>query len=240
MGLKELNDLDSNGLNDVSQPKKKNEFDLADSSEVAEKLEQDKLTADPETKRTPRGRDADTSHEKEKIPDSLEGNGVLGSKETQKPKAEMDALPENLESDNLHSKLDNWIYAPDSKTYEKHKDVFDNPKYYNQETGEINWPPNNGFIDEQKIETLPQGTRVDRYGSDYGSFVAPYGTEYEKRSLPPGTENSQYSVFEVIKPINVQAGETAPWFDEPGGGTQYKLPLSVDDLIDDGYLRRID
>lgn len=137
------------------------------------------------------------------------------------------------------NKLANWTYAPELETYARHKDVFDNPRYYNQETGEINWPINNGFAGEPTREILYPGIRIDRYGSDYGSFAAPENTGYEKRSLPPGTENSQYSVFEVTKPIDVDAGQTAPWFDEPGGGTQYKLPMSVDDLIDDGYLRRL-
>lgn len=48
-----------------------------------------------------------------------------------------------------------------------------------------------------------------------------------------------YNVFEVIEPINVKAGEIAPWFDEPGDGIQYLLPDTVDELLDVGVLRRI-
>lgn len=58
------------------------------------------------------------------------------------------------------------------------------------------------------------------------------GTPYEKRALAPGTELKPYSVFEVTKPIEVQAGKIAPWFDQPGGGTQYVLPDMVDELLD--------
>ena len=71
-----------------------------------------------------------------------------------------------------------YIYNP--------QDVFDNPKYYNQET-----------------------------------------------------EQKPYSVFEVVEPINVKSGSIASWFDEPGGGIQYLLPDTVDELLDAGILRRI-
>ncbi len=81
---------------------------------------------------------------------------------------------------------------------------------------------------------------MDRYGDDLGSYTAPSGTSYEQRSLAPGTDLKPYSQFEVIKPIEVvEQAEVAPWFDEPGGGTQYKLPMSVEDLIEEGYLMRI-
>ena len=34
-------------------------------------------------------------------------------------------------------------------------------------------------------------------------------------------------------------GSIASWFDEPGGGIQYLLPDTVDELLDAGILRRI-
>ena len=33
-----------------------------------------------------------------------------------------------------------------------------------------------------------------------------------------------------------QGGETVPWFDQPGGGTQYMTAVPVARLIDDGSL----
>ena len=41
-------------------------------------------------------------------------------------------------------KLNQWNYRPNADLYNKYKNVFDNPKYYNQETGAINWPDNRG------------------------------------------------------------------------------------------------
>ena len=80
----------------------------------------------------------------------------------------------------------------------------------NQETGAINWTEKNEFADIPMDEVLQ-----------------------------PGTDQRPYSVFEVVEPINVKSGSIASWFDEPGGGIQYLLPDTVDELLDAGILRRI-
>ena len=59
------------------------------------------------------------------------------------------------------------------------------------------------------------------------------------RILAPGTNLKPYKVFEVLKPIEVLEGKAAPWFDEIGGGTQFKLDKSVHELIKEGYLKQI-
>lgn len=48
-----------------------------------------------------------------------------------------------------------------------------------------------------------------------------------------------HSVFEVLKPIDVKAGGIAPWFNQPGGAIQYIMPDIMDELIDTGYLMRL-
>ena len=88
-------------------------------------------------------------------------------------------------------------------------------------------------------KVLQPGARIDRYGSDYDSFTSPEGTPYEMRAVAPGTDQRPYSIFEVIEPINIKSGSIAPWFSEPGGGIQYLLPDTVDELLDAGILRRI-
>lgn len=104
--------------------------------------------------------------------------------------------------------------------------------------GNIIWPPNRGLDEESVIETLKPGTRIDRYGFEGGTFVSPEGIPYPSRALAPGTEKKPYNVYEVIKPIEVQAGKIAPWLGEPGGGIQYELSLYVKKLIEDGFIRR--
>jgi hypothetical protein len=109
----------------------------------------------------------------------------------------------------------------------------------------VSWPPNNGFHGQlgphgnPGVTVLKPGTLVDRFGIDGGRFVAPNGTPIGQRSLAPGTTDKPYSVFEVTNRLVVQQGPAEPWFGQPGMGTQYHLPSSVEDLIDTGFLRRV-
>jgi hypothetical protein len=48
------------------------------------------------------------------------------------------------------------------------------------------WPPNRGFLGTPTTEVLPVGTRLDRYGYDTGTFLAPVGIPPHMRSLEPG------------------------------------------------------
>ena len=137
------------------------------------------------------------------------------------------------------NKISSWIYTPSDELYLKYKDVFDNPKYFDQVTGEIHWPDNDGFKNTPMDEVLQPGTRIDRYGDDLGSFVSPEGVPFDMRSLAPGTEMRAYSVFEVIEPIKVKSGEIEAWFDRPGGGIQYLLPDTIDNLLESGIIRRV-
>ncbi|MFC5667719.1 TNT domain-containing protein [Kitasatospora misakiensis] len=143
---------------------------------------------------------------------------------------------------------------------EKFLDTYYSPTANNGKPGWI-YPPANGYV------TLPDGTpiefeitlypnqRIDRYGSEYGSFLAPEGLPYASRSIPPQSLDStpapscNYHDYKVIKPFAVHAGPIAPWFGQPGYGLQYQLDaalvpngparLNVLWLVDNGYLARI-
>lgn len=112
--------------------------------------------------------------------------------------------------------------------------------------GSIRWPPDRGFASVQD-GTLQPGHQIDRYGGymengefrDRGTFVADTGTPYEQRALPDGTDQKPYRRYEVVRPIPVQTGPAAPWFGQPGGGTQHELPDSVENLTAQGYLREV-
>lgn len=43
-----------------------------------------------------------------------------------------------------------------------------------------------------------------------------------------------------MKPIIVQEGEIAAWFGERGGGIQYMLPETIEDLLAQGVIQRRD
>ncbi|WP_443751362.1 glycohydrolase toxin TNT-related protein [Asticcacaulis solisilvae] len=116
---------------------------------------------------------------------------------------------------------------------------------------EIVWPPNRGFLGDPVPQTLDVGYRFDRYGGffdkttgefkDLGTFVAKEGTPYPARALPPGSDAKPFSTYEVLKPIpDVPTGPSAPWFNQPGLGIQHELPMPIQDLVEQGYIRRVD
>ena len=81
--------------------------------------------------------------------------------------------------------------------------------------------------------------RIDRYGEGTGYYTSPFGTPYSERSVAPNTDKRPYTVYEVVKPIQVEGGKIAPWFDEPGEGIQYIMPESLDQLVKEGILKKV-
>jgi hypothetical protein len=129
-------------------------------------------------------------------------------------------------------------------------------------SGGWRYPPDNGYLlyRGQPIEytaTLRPGEDIDRFGSEYGTFLAPEYTPYAARSLPPMSLDDfdpaytcNYHAYSVIKPFAVDEGPIAPAFGQPGYGLQIQLngslipgltaPLNVLWLVDNGYLARLD
>ncbi|KAJ5302431.1 hypothetical protein N7476_009230 [Penicillium atrosanguineum] len=114
------------------------------------------------------------------------------------------------------------------------------------------YPPSNGFVINSAGAailgniTLPVDQKLDRFGSEYGSFLAALGAPYIERSLPPSNLNTfdgdypyNYHVYQVTKSFEVGLGPIAPWFEQPGMETQFLAYISVKDLLAGGYLRRL-
>jgi hypothetical protein len=112
----------------------------------------------------------------------------------------------------------------------------------------------NGRVLRYRV-TLRTGTLTDRFGSPYGTFLAPAGTGYGARALPPDSLNTRsddpahlcnYHLYRVTRPFDVDAGPIARAFQQPGGGLQYLLmsayvpqapqALNIKWLLDNGYL----
>lgn len=110
-------------------------------------------------------------------------------------------------------------------------------EWFDPKTGKLSWPPNDGFSSDQVGQTLDPGTQIDRYGSNFGRFLSPKGASFGARALPYDEASMPYHAFEVLKPLTVQSGRAAAWFDEEGGATQYMTSSSVDELIKNGFLR---
>ncbi|URZ18357.1 TNT domain-containing protein [Clostridium felsineum] len=143
-------------------------------------------------------------------------------------------------------KLSNWSWPPNDELYLKYKDVYNNDLYYNQVTGNINWPPNNGFVDEfPGYEILNSGILLDRYGEPTGNFFAPASDSYEIRALAPHSETANHYYYRATKDFEVTSGKAAPWFGSPGGAKQYikynedgKI-YTINELMDKGLIEDI-
>ena len=127
------------------------------------------------------------------------------------------------------AKISGWQYPPSEELYLKNKKVYDNPKYFDQKSGNAIYPGMNGdpniggFTNGiNKTKTLTPGQIIDRYGSNgTGQYFSPGGSSFESRALPPFMETQPYTLYEVLKPFEVKSGEIAPWFGQTGKGIQY-------------------
>lgn len=133
------------------------------------------------------------------------------------------------------AKLDKWDRAPDEGLYLKNKKTYDNKNYFDQNTGEVIYPGmygnkhTDGFLNgKYDDKPLTPGTVIDRYGDNGGgSYFSPVGSSYESRALPPFMQDKPYEKYEVLKEFNVKSGTVAPWFDEPGNGTQFLTDYKI-------------
>lgn len=135
-----------------------------------------------------------------------------------------------------------------SQFVEKYWDA-DHLNEWDGSRGAWHYPPQDGFdtapgVPAPRAVELPAGYRFDRFGGPAGDFVAPEGTGFAERALPPDSLAKPYHVYELMKPFDADsgaplAGRAAAWFEQTGGGIQFKLPRSVEWLIDHGYLREV-
>lgn len=96
-------------------------------------------------------------------------------------------------------------------------------KWWNSTSAGYIYPPQNGFqlnTANQPIDgnqTLAVGTRLDRFGSEYGAFLAPAGAPFSERAIPPSNLNTpadpsypyNYHVYEVVQSFDVLSGPIA-------------------------------
>ena len=111
--------------------------------------------------------------------------------------------------------------------------------------GGWDYPPEEGFAvgaDGKPIlepNTLHPGDTIDRFGEPRGKYASPDGTSYEQRAIPPDSASQPYHQYRVAKPLppEVTEGKIAPWFEQAGGGVQYKFDKPIQWYVDHGYLK---
>ncbi|SDR15611.1 TNT domain-containing protein [Actinopolyspora saharensis] len=96
-------------------------------------------------------------------------------------------------------------------------------------------PPLTLYRSRQNMMLQP-GAEVDRFGDPEGNVMYAIRTPYSQRSLPPQWASRNYFAYRVQRPVQVLCGTAVPWFEQPGGGTAYVLPASVNELLADGTL----
>uniref|UniRef100_A0AAU2VCY5 TNT domain-containing protein n=1 Tax=Streptomyces sp. NBC_00003 TaxID=2903608 RepID=A0AAU2VCY5_9ACTN len=138
-------------------------------------------------------------------------------------------------------------------------------KYWNTSKGWFDYPDFMGFVNGTQKAYIPKvGEQWDRFGAPTGGFLSPTGVPFAQRAIPPANlefeaGKSSYHVYEWVRPWSdiakygkagdIQAGKIAPFFEQPGGGTQYLLPkltpvgggkdyfINVQWLLDNKFLK---
>jgi hypothetical protein len=103
---------------------------------------------------------------------------------------------------------------------------------------DINRSDGNFVYGTKHTEILLTGTIIDRFGYETGKFAWADGVPFAKRSQEPAKYIDPYCRYKVIKPLEVNAGLTFPWFNQVGLGLLYDLKYSIEYLICEGYLER--
>ena len=107
-------------------------------------------------------------------------------------------------------------------------------------TRNLPWPDNAGFASSTK-QTVQPGKILDRYGDADGRFLGEPGATISERGMPQGAEEMPYRQYEVIKPFESRVGPAAPVpeFNASGGAVQYLQEKTIDQLVEEGFLREI-
>ena len=175
------------------------------------------------------------------------GDGMPAHRYT--PESVQEAQSEYMSALNTLATLVTFKVAANLNPFDANGNIKFKPDTYTQfydKNGNKIYPGTNGNVHTDGFLngycqpfTFEEGDVFDRYGSRSGRFVAPLGTPYPARSLPPGTHLSTYEKYIVKKPFDAYVGITAPWFNQPGGGIQYKLTMTIQELIDGKYILEI-
>jgi hypothetical protein len=144
----------------------------------------------------------------------------------------------------------------DSPLFEGYQPADPGPEFTNAD-GSLHYPDDSlpghvyaipGTVTEAH---LPPGTVIDRFGYPAGGWLGAEGVPFAERALPPDSAFKPFYRYVVDDPTalppgwQIEQSLAAPWFNQPGGGMQYRIidefgqTASVIDLVKSGYLKRI-
>ncbi|GAA4011836.1 hypothetical protein GCM10022247_37940 [Allokutzneria multivorans] len=88
----------------------------------------------------------------------------------------------------------------------------------------------------KRIVVLLPGKEIDRYGAPAGNLTFAAGTEFSAMSLRPERLHEGPHRYRIARELRVLTGQVVPWHEQPGGGTAYLLPKSIEAHLADGSL----
>lgn len=97
-----------------------------------------------------------------------------------------------------------------------------------------------GFVGPITRTEIPTNTTIDRVGGPTGRYFSYPGTSVDERAMALSSRyDNTPRVYRVVRPIPAQTGKIAPWYGKPGGGQQIFSDLGEQELIDEGYIVRV-
>jgi hypothetical protein len=118
-------------------------------------------------------------------------------------------------------------------------------EFWDAPAGTWDWAkaaPNNGVVVGSEMSMVPKvGDVWDRFGETTGKYLSPKGIPYAARGLPPANLTQGYHVYKWIKAWDPALGDieqstVAPAFGQPGYGIQFRIPVSVQELLDEKFI----
>ena len=98
-----------------------------------------------------------------------------------------------------------------------------------------------GFESEPKQKEFGEGVILKRYGDERGCNLTSKDTEYEELSMPVTKDKKELNYYATAdKGMTALEERAEKKFGMKGGGDQYTTDRSVEQLVKDGYLRRLD
>ncbi|QGZ28302.1 glycohydrolase toxin TNT-related protein [Streptococcus ruminicola] len=143
-------------------------------------------------------------------------------------------------------KLVNWEYKPSATLYKKFKNVYDNSLYYDQISGQIHWPVDDGFkYGTKENKVITENTLFKRYGEETGEFLGNTTDSFESRALAPHSYSVKEHYYVLTENTEMTTGEAAPWFGSNGGAKQFVKfkpngdKYTIKELLDEGILEDV-
>ena len=98
-----------------------------------------------------------------------------------------------------------------------------------------------GFESEPKQKEFAEGEILKRFGDERGRNLTSKDTKYEELSMPVSEDKKELHYYVTTeKGMTTLEGRAEKKFGMKGGGDQYTTDRSVEQLVKDGYLRRLD